>query len=115
MPTLQVHVTRTAAPDGLRLTGEIDASNAHLVRDALAEFGARRGGSLHIDLSELLFCDVSGIRAIVSYAESLGHDRRLVLHGLPVQIEKVMNAVGWSELAGLEFCGCELRECGQET
>jgi anti-anti-sigma factor len=104
---LQVLVTRTASPDGVRLTGEIDASNVHLVKDALSEFGAR-GGCLHVDLSELLFCDVSGIRALVSYAESLDRDRRLVLHGLPAQIEKVMNAVGWSELAGLEFCGCEL-------
>ena len=112
MLPLHVLVTRTAAPAGLRLSGEIDASNVHLVRDALAEFGAR-GGSLHVDLSELLFCDVSGIRAIVSYAESRDHDRRLVLHGLPAQIEKVMNVVGWSELAGLEFCGCELREWGQ--
>ena len=105
MHPLQVLVTQTASPQGLRLTGEIDASNVHVIQQALAAFGGR-AGSLHVDLSELLFCDVSGIRALASYAESLGGGRRLALHGLPAQIEKVMIAVGWAELTGLEFCTC---------
>lgn len=107
MVPLQVVVTRTASPGGLRLTGEVDASNVDVVTQALAEC-ATAGKSVHLDLSELLFCDVSGIRAIVSYAQSLGGDRRVALHGLPVQLEKVMNVLGWAELAGLEFCSCEL-------
>jgi len=102
-----VNVVTTVSPVGLKLTGEIDATNAHLVERALREH-ARAGGPLHLDLSELSFCDVAGIRALVSYAQPLEGDRKLILHGMPAQIEKVMNVMGWSELPGLEFCGCEV-------
>jgi anti-anti-sigma regulatory factor len=101
-------VSHTASPPGLKLAGEIDVTNVVEVEQAL-EVHRPLGASLHIDLSELLFCDVSGIRAIVSFAETLPGDRRLLLHGLPAQIEKVMNVVGWSEMAGLEFCTCGRR------
>ena len=97
----------TLAPAGLKLTGEIDATNAHRVGSALCEH-VPASGSLHLDVSEISFCDVSGIRAIVSYAESLDGDRKLVLHGIPAQLEKVINVMGWAELPGLEFCGCGL-------
>jgi anti-anti-sigma factor len=102
-----VNVRPTLLPGGLKLTGEIDASNSHLLRPALAEHGRIRG-LVHLDLSEVSFCDVSGIRAIVSYAAGLDGDHRLLLHGLPAQIEKVMNVIGWGELSGIEFCRCTL-------
>jgi anti-anti-sigma regulatory factor len=102
----QLVVTRTQAPDGLRFAGEIDATNVADVDHALRSFHST--GPLHLDLSTLLFCDVSGIRAMVKYAQGLDGDRRLRLHGLPDQIEKVLNIVGWGELPGLEFCSCEM-------
>ena len=101
-------VERTEQPRGLRLAGEVDVSNVALVEQALDE-NRSLDDSLHLDLTELLFCDVSGIRAIVSFAQGLERDRRVLLHGLPARIEKVMNLVGWSELAGLEFCSCDAR------
>ncbi len=102
-----MNVVATLSPVGLKLTGEIDATNAHLVERALREH-AHVAEPLHVDLSELSFCDVAGIRALVSYAQPLDGDRRLVLHGMPVQIEKVMNVMGWAELPGLEFCTCKV-------
>ncbi len=99
-------VTRTLAPAGLRFSGEIDESNAEVVSEILAANSS--WGDLHIALSRLLFCDVSGIRALVHHAEALPGKHRLVLHGLPEQIEKVLNVVGWSELPGLAFCNCEM-------
>ena len=101
----QLVVTRTLAPVGLRFRGEIDAANVDAVREALVAHP--NAANLHVDLSGLLFCDVSGIRALVAHAETLDRRRRLVLHGLPEQIEKVLNVVGWSELPGLAFCSCE--------
>jgi anti-anti-sigma factor len=102
----QLAVTRTLAPAGLRFSGEIDATNVDVVTDTLAAH--QNGGDLHVDLSRLLFCDVSGIRALVAHAEALEGKHRLVLHGLPEPIEKVLNVVGWSELPGLAFCNCEM-------
>ncbi len=102
-----MNVVTTVSPAGLKLTGEIDAGNAHLVERALLEH-APGGGSLHVDLTELSFCDVAGIRALVSCAQTPEGNRRLILHGVPAQIERVMNVMGWAELPGLEFCACDL-------
>jgi anti-anti-sigma factor len=104
---LEVKFLQTRSPTGVKLTGEIDASNVHLMRQALLEH-IEVGRPLHLDLSELLFCDVSGIRALVSYAQAQKGDRHVILHGLPGRIEKVMDVLGWSELPGLEFCRCGL-------
>ena len=100
----QLIVSRTEAPPGLRFTGEIDASNVDAVFDALRRHGA--GGEVHLDLSRLLFCDVSGIRALVRHAAHRDGARRLLLHGLPAEIERVLDVVGWTEMPGLAFCGC---------
>jgi anti-anti-sigma factor len=102
----QLAVTRTHAPAGLRFAGEIDESNVGALTEALADNSD--GARLHVDLSPLLFCDVSGIRALVAHAETLDADHRLILHGLPEQIEKVLDVLGWSELPGLAFCNCEM-------
>jgi len=104
----QLIVTRTLAPAGLRFRGEIDASNVDSVTETLAAHS--HAADLHVDLSALLFCDVSGIRALVAHAETLDGKHRLMLHGLPEQIEKVLDVVGWSELPGLAFCNCEMAE-----
>ena len=101
-----MNLLQTVSPAGLRLTGEIDASNARLVERALREHGGH--GPLHLDLSGISFCDVSGIRAIVSYARTRDSEHRLFLHGMPARLEKVMDVMGWVELPGLEFCACDL-------
>jgi len=95
-----LRIDRTARPPGLRLTGDVDASNVEAVTVALS-VAVRRGDDLHVDLSGLQFCDVGGLRAIVSAAERLGGGRRLVLRGLPYQLRRVMHLIGWDESAGL--------------
>jgi anti-anti-sigma regulatory factor len=63
------------------------------------------GADLHLDLSGLSFCDVSGIRSLVDAAETR-LSGRLMLHGLPELLQTVMNVTGWSELPNLEICNC---------
>ena len=58
-------------------------------------------GDLRVDLRDLEFCDVSGIRALVSAAKDLHQGRRLVLTGLPAQLRNVMTLVGWNDLPGM--------------
>lgn len=95
-----LRISRLVQPPGLRLTGDIDASNVTAVADALAK--AMQGeGDVHLDLSGLTFCDVGGMRAIVSAAERLGGTRRLVLRGLPSHLQHVIRVIGWDELPGL--------------
>ena len=98
-------VTRTSRPPGLRFAGEIDVTNSGAVADSLG-LAFPEFGNPHLDLSRLSFCDISGIRAVVEAADSLGPGRHLRLHGLPPQLETVIRVTGWSALPSLELCRC---------
>ena len=100
-------VSRTTTPDGLRFAGEIDISNSSSLAEAIWA-GFPDGGDPHLDLSGVSFCDISGIRVLVDIALEMGPGRRLLLHGLPAQLETVMKVTGWADLPGLELCSCEI-------
>lgn len=105
----QLVITRTVSPAGLMFSGEIDALNSHSVASSLAaEFPVF--GDAHLDLTRLIFCDISGIRALVDAAEQMGAGRRLLLHGLPEQLQTVMRVTGWSDLPSLVLCDCGTRQ-----
>ena len=97
-------VTRTEAPDGLYFAGEIDVSNSHAVAESLRN-ASMDGADVHLDLSGLSFCDISGIRSLVDAAEAR-QSGRLMLHGLPDLLQTVMTVTGWSELPNLQLCNC---------
>ena len=100
----QLVVTRTEMPDGLRFLGEIDLSNSTAIARSLIPLLSMNANP-HLDMTDLIFCDVSGIRALVTVAQNLGPDRRLRLHGLEPQIERVIRVIGWSgDSGGLGFC-----------
>jgi anti-anti-sigma factor len=100
-------VMRTTEPVGLMVAGEIDISNTSMVADSLRlEF--EDGTEPHLDVSRVSFCDVSGIRTLVSLAQDLAPNRRLLLHGLAPQLETVLKVTGWADLPGLELCKCGL-------
>ena len=87
-------------PSGLSISGVIDNYNVDTFSRSLSALLAGKG-DVKVDLSELEFCDVSGIRALVRAAERLVDGRRLVLHGLPQQLRTVMTLVGWTDMPGL--------------
>ena len=95
-----LRIARSIRPPGLRLTGDIDSSNIDVVLDSLA-LAAAEGGDLHLDLSGLQFCDVGGIRAIVTTAQGMEPGRRVVIHGLAPHLRQVMRVVGWDEVPNL--------------
>jgi len=101
----QLVIRHTVPPNGLSFSGVVDLFNADAVARSLST--QMDGASdLHIDLSKVQFSDVSGIRALVSAAETSAGSGRLILHGLPPLLQRAMTAVGWSELPGLELCDC---------
>lgn len=102
----QLVVDRTERPLGLRFVGEIDLTNSGAISSALRHV-LDGLANIHLDLRQLVFCDVSGIRALLNVAEAVGPDRRLLLHGLAPEIERVIRVVGWSDGAAFSFCGCE--------
>jgi anti-anti-sigma factor len=97
-------VTRTLRPYGLRFSGEIDLANSHAVAECL-RLTITTGADLHLDVSALIFCDISGIRAFVEAAENRVGGR-LMLHGLPELLQTVMRVTGWADLPTLVICRC---------
>ena len=98
----QLVIVGVDRPSGLRFIGSIDAYNVEHVEKVLAR--ALNGESdveVHIDLTKLEFCDVSGIRALVAAAQRSDGSHRMILHGLPPLMSRVMEVVGWSELPSL--------------
>ena len=97
-PILQI--VPTVDPPGLALVGDVDRSNVAAVTRALDRMPPD-AGDVHLDLSGLLFCDLGGLQAIVRAAQALRGGRRLVLHGVPRQLERALEIVEWAPLPNL--------------
>jgi hypothetical protein len=101
----QLVVMPTLDPKGLRFSGEIDINDCGAVATCLGAIGSQHG-DVHLDVSSLIFCDISGIRAFVEAAEHRA-DGRLLLHGLPDLLQTVMRVTGWADLPNLVLCDCK--------
>jgi ABC-type transporter Mla MlaB component len=102
---LPVHgPVRAAADDSpaplFVVSGEIDESTD---RDLIRGLRAAMSGypEVHLDLAQVTFCDIAGLRGLVSLADpgtsgSAG-GRRLVLHNLPATLRTLMAILGWDQ------------------
>ena len=64
--SIQMEVTPTSAL--LSVTGEVDVSNAAVLRDALDETLETEAGEVACDLSEVPYIDSTGIGVLVGFA-----------------------------------------------
>jgi anti-anti-sigma factor len=77
----------------VRVRGEVDRSNARLLREALYVV-ARAGDDVTVDLAGLTFIDLGGIRALVDSAALLAPDRRLTLVSPPRLLRRILDTAG---------------------
>ena len=85
----------------LVLAGEIDEFSCPDLKATLAHMVSAVHGDIHIDLGEVKYCDIAGLRAIVCAIASPGEappGRRVVLHSVPPQLRKVLRILGWDAL-----------------
>lgn len=96
----QLRITRLADEPWLFVAGEIDEySYKSLIRTL-----ARDPNEIHIDLAEVQYCDVAGLRAFVVLAAAPCRDYvgpRVVLHHVPPHLVNVLHILGWDTTAGL--------------
>lgn len=92
-------IERDPADHRLRVSGEVDVSNADALGTAVAEDLVV--GDVTVDFSDVLFCDLSGLRALVRAAASGPRGHRISVVGLPEHLQRAVRMVGWSELPGL--------------
>jgi anti-anti-sigma regulatory factor len=97
-----LQILPTMDPPGIALVGDVESSNVQAVARALAGLPAV-AVDLHLDLSGLLFCDLGGLQAIVRAAQALEPGRRLVLRGIPRQLERALEIVDWAPLPNLSI------------
>jgi ABC-type transporter Mla MlaB component len=112
-----LRITSTDDPPGLAIAGEIDESTYPGLIAALRGF-TEGPAEVHFSLSEVSYCDLAGLRALVCMTGSSGTGapcngggaRRVVLHQVPPHIVTVLRIVGWDSTPGLALTDSEDRK-----
>ncbi|MEV4112244.1 STAS domain-containing protein [Nonomuraea sp. NPDC049695] len=94
-------MTPTSHPYGLRVTGEVDYGNHQRLAGALHRAVLTGDGDIRMDLGELAFIDVSGLRVIVAAAARLSPPRRLILDPISPAVRRLLAVTGWDRTRGL--------------
>lgn len=81
----------------LRLSGEIDMSNAQDLEHAL-EAGIEEGGPILIDVRDLTFIDSAGVHVWVQAAEALTNRGCLVIHGEQRHLSRLLDLLGVDDM-----------------
>lgn len=98
--TLTLTLSRDRNGRTVRAAGEIDSSNAAGLRRALDLVIAEGIGGVTLDVAELGFIDVAGLRVIAEAA--ISHpERSLCLQGAQPSLTRVLSITGWGGLANL--------------
>jgi anti-anti-sigma regulatory factor len=103
-------------PGWLTLAGTVDQFNAESLgalvkqelraaRESANGWSGAGGRELHLDLARVEFLDSTGIRALSRLAAGMETGTRVVFHGLPGSIRRVMHLVGWGALPNLVIDG----------
>ncbi|MEU7898193.1 STAS domain-containing protein [Nonomuraea sp. NPDC049152] len=83
----------------LELAGHLDHRTAPEVRAALADITLTAGQQLIIDLSDLTFCDSSGIATFVAARNrALAADAAVALAAVPARVTRVFRLVGLDQV-----------------
>jgi anti-anti-sigma regulatory factor len=99
----RLRIVPTYAPRGLRIVGTVDVMTVGALTTALRLATRWPEPDIHLDLGELEFIDVAGVRAIVRAAAGLEPGRRLIIERLAGGLRKVFGIVGWDRTPGLRF------------
>lgn len=100
-PQSPLRIVFTPRPATLRLSGVIDELTHDLLTDALSRAAQSPTHDLLIDMSEVEFCDLGGVRAIMSVATRPGAPRRVTLTGVPDETRTIIRILGWHAVPGV--------------
>lgn len=100
---VECDVSDTGTAVRLRLTGEVDASTAHLFEGALSPALDTRCTHLTVDLADVGFMDTSGLRVLVVTRNAL-EDRgaTMVITDLNEQLRRLFEISGLTAVFTLE-------------
>jgi anti-anti-sigma factor len=88
-------------PWGLRLVGQVDLSHRQILQQHL-ERATQQNSDLFIDMGELEFIDVGGIRLVLDTAVVLAVDNRKLVIGHPrPAVRRTLRICNWDNIANL--------------
>ena len=99
----QLRITRLGDEPWLFVAGEIDEYSYKSLVGTLASV-ARDPSEIHIDLADVEYCDVAGLRAFIVLAAAPCRDHagtHVVLHHVPPRLVDVLHILGWDTTSGL--------------
>lgn len=89
-----LRITRSHAPAGLRLGGELDATRHDALMTALAPLAGLHT-DIHLDLAGVRFLDLGALSRLATFSLRMPAPRVLVLDGLPPDVAGVIESLGW--------------------
>jgi len=78
----------------VRLAGELDLYNAHVVRDTLLDVASSDPERLIVDLSEVMFVDSTALGALIEARSRLANRRSFLLVGPGVETQRALEVSG---------------------
>jgi anti-anti-sigma factor len=101
-PQSPLAITFSRPPATLRLAGVIDESTYQVLRRALAKAAMGGDCALRVDMAGVDFCDLAGLRLIVSLADSgQAAVSQVTIAHLPTHLTDIMHILGWAGAPGL--------------
>jgi anti-sigma B factor antagonist len=94
-------IIERSGPRSFRLSGNIDASNAANVADALEPY-FQEEGDVTIDLSELEFIDSVGLGVLVTATKGLRGQGKLILENPQHTVARAIELAGLMSISNLE-------------
>ena len=95
----------TRPPARLQLAGVVDESTYPVLRRALAKAAMAGDDAIRVDMAGVEFCDLAGLRMIVSAAGPGGQNRagpaQVVMAGLSTPLRDLMHILGWDGVPGV--------------
>lgn len=92
-----LHIVYTTDPPGLAISGDVDFRSLAKFTVAVTNVVDTHRGDVHLDLSQVAFIEVSGMRVLAEASRRLARqNRRLVLKDLAPHLLPVLQVVGWS-------------------
>jgi anti-sigma B factor antagonist len=103
-PLFSVDLSHVDGHAVVRFVGELDLQGAeHAKQHAIRALSASGNGPLIIDLSELSFCDSSGLQALIAiHDEARSRARTVVLHRPQEAVRTVLRICGMENVFVIE-------------
>jgi anti-sigma B factor antagonist len=96
--TQEIHpvagVDRSGGATIVRLAGELDLYNAHLVRDALLEATEEKPERLVVDLGEVAFLDSTALGVLIEARKALDNRRAFLLAAPGLETRRALEVSG---------------------